>query len=101
MRIEADVRKLYSDGQGKQTEAPLDLMLDVGVFGEELKDGQKTEKVLFLEKRRVQTGHVVFEVDVPGKPVRAGLDPFNKWVDRDSGDNVKTAEEGQFLSRDS
>lgn len=92
VRLEADVRKLYSDGEGKETEAPLDVMLDLGVFGEETQNGEKTEKVLFFEKRRVQTGHVVFEVTVPEKPVRAGLDPYNKWIDRDSGDNVKTAE---------
>lgn len=93
VRIEADVKKLYSNGQGQETEAPLDLLLDVGVFGEEEKDGKKQEKVLFLEKRRVQSGHFVFEVDVAEKPVRAGVDPYNKWVDRASGDNVKRAEE--------
>lgn len=93
VRIESDLKKLYSDGQGQETEAPLDLMLDVGVFGEELKDGKKVEKVLFLEKRRVQSGRVVIEVDVAELPKKAGIDPYNKWVDRNSNDNVKTAEE--------
>jgi ABC-2 type transport system permease protein len=93
VRIEADVKKLYSTGQGEETEAPLDQMLDVGVFGEEEKDGKKVEKVLFLEKRRIQSGKVVVEVNVAELPKKAGIDPYNKWVDRNSNDNVKSAEE--------
>jgi len=94
VRIEADINKYYSSGQGEETEAPLDAWLDVGVFGEEDKDGKTQEKVLFFEKRQVQSGHNVFEVTVEGKPIRAGVDPYNKWIDRTSDDNILKAEEG-------
>ncbi len=67
--------------------------VEFGVFAEEEKNGVKEEKVLFLEKRKVGSGPFVFEVDVPEKPARAGVDPYNKWVDRDSDDNVRWAEE--------
>ena len=30
--LEVDARKLYADGKGKETEAPLDESFDVGVF---------------------------------------------------------------------
>lgn len=95
VKIEADLKKLYSDGQGVETEAPLDAWLDVGVFGEETVDGKKKEKVLFFEKRQVKTGRAVFEVTVAEKPVKAGVDPYNKWVDRNSNDNLKSASEAK------
>lgn len=93
VKIEAELKKLYSDGQGVETEAPLDTWLDVGVFGEEVVDGKKKEKVLFFEKRQVKTGRAVFEITVTEKPIKAGVDPYNKWVDRNSNDNVKSASE--------
>lgn len=95
VKIEAELKKLYSDGQGVETEAPLDAWLDVGVFGEEVVDGKKKEKVLFFEKRQVKSGRAVFEVTVAEKPVKAGVDPYNKWVDRNSNDNLKSASEAK------
>jgi len=94
VRIEADIKKYYASGQGEETEAPLDAWLDVGVFGEEAQDGKRQEKVLFLQKRQVHSGLNVFEVNVAEKPSRAGVDPYNKWIDRNSDDNILKAEEG-------
>ena len=84
VRVEAALRKLYADGRGQETEAPLDLELDLGVFGE-------GDQLLFLAKRKVSSGRVVFEVDVAEKPVRAGFDPFHKWIDRNPHDNLLAA----------
>lgn len=93
VRLVADARKLYADGQGVETEAELDEWIDVGVFAEKEVDG-KTERVeLFLEKRRVTEEHPVFEIVVDEEPARAGIDPYNKLVDRNSDDNLVKVEE--------
>jgi ABC-type transport system involved in multi-copper enzyme maturation permease subunit len=81
VRLEVEARKLRSDGFGAETEIPIDDWIDVGVFGPD-------EEVLYLEKRHITEPTVTLEVTVDSRPERAGIDPYNKLVDRDSDDNV-------------
>jgi hypothetical protein len=59
----------------------MDALVDIGV-----QDAKGTP--LFLEKRRVHTGENRFSLEVAGEPARAGIDPLNKLIDRDAGDNL-------------
>jgi aminopeptidase N len=82
-------RKLYADGQGKETEAPLDEPFDVGVFTVEPgKKGYKRESVLLMERRTMQTGKQTVELVVDQVPKFVGVDPYNKRIDRNSDDNL-------------
>jgi ABC-type transport system involved in multi-copper enzyme maturation permease subunit len=92
----AKARKIRSDGEGIETEVPLDDWVDVGVFGEKKIDGKKQETVLFLEKRHLTESESTFQLVVDELPIRAGIDPYNKLVDRNSGDNVKKIKEGSL-----
>ncbi len=87
--VAAKTRKVHADGQGVETEVPIDDWIDVGVFGEKEVDGKKEQTVLFLEKRHVTDSDVRFELVVDEEPARAGIDPYNKLIDRNSDDNVK------------
>ncbi len=83
-------RKLEADGAGRETEVPLDYLLDVGVFPDaEGVDGADLPEPLLLEKRRIVTGENVFTFRVPGLPAQAGVDPYNKMIDRNPDDNLK------------
>ncbi|MBP8294878.1 MAG: hypothetical protein KAX84_02145 [Burkholderiales bacterium] len=82
-------RKLYADGRGKETEAPLAEPFDVGVFTEEPgKKGYKRESVLLLDRRPLQSGAQVVTLTVDQAPKFVGVDPFNKRIDRNSDDNL-------------
>ena len=94
VKLEAKAKKMRADGQGVETEIPIDDWIDIVVFGEEEIDGEKEEKVLFLEKRRITENEPSFELVVDELPVKAGIDPYNKLVDRNSDDNVKRVSEG-------
>ncbi|MEM7356217.1 MAG: M1 family aminopeptidase, partial [Acidobacteriota bacterium] len=87
--LNAKARKVRADGQGVETEVPLDDWIEIGVFGETQDGGRREETVLLLEKRHITDEDVTFELVVDEKPVRAGIDPYNKLVDRNSDDNVK------------
>jgi hypothetical protein len=91
--VEAGARKLRSDGYGVESEIPLDDWIEVGVFGEREVDGRSEETVLYLDQRHVTEPEVRFVVVVDELPVRAGIDPFNKLVDRNSDDNCKRVQE--------
>jgi hypothetical protein len=48
--------------------------------------------MLTSEKRRVVGGSQTLELEVEGEPVRAGVDPFHKLIDRNPDDNTVEVE---------
>jgi aminopeptidase N len=87
-------RKLYADGQGKETEAPLDEPFDVGAFAAKPGDADFAEgKVLAFERRPVHSGRQEIVLTLASRPAWVGVDPYNKRIDRNSDDNLlKVAE---------
>ncbi|MFI4950471.1 MAG: ABC transporter permease/M1 family aminopeptidase [Caulobacterales bacterium] len=87
--LTVDAKKLYASGQGKETEAPLTgETVDVGVFtAEPGKKDFSARDVLFMKPLAVRTGAQTFTVTVAKKPAYAGVDPYNKRIDRNSDDN--------------
>ncbi|KAA9325317.1 hypothetical protein F0P96_20155 [Hymenobacter busanensis] len=92
--LTVDTKKLYADSLGNETP---DLksrdLIDVGVLGRKKVNGKWQDVPLLVEKRRLKPGRNRLEFTVPTKPERAGIDPFNKLVDRNPDDNVKIPEE--------
>ncbi len=82
-------RKLYADGKGKETEAPLDEAFDIGVFTDEPgKPGYTRASVLLLDRRTLHSGKQVIKLVVDKAPKFVGVDPFNLRIDRNSDDNL-------------
>ena len=48
--------------------------------------------MLYLDKRHVTAPQMSFEVVVDERPMRAGIDPYNKLIDRVARDNVTPVE---------
>lgn len=91
--IDIDARKLYADGKGVETEAPLDEPFDIGVFtAEPGAAGFTAGSVLVMERRPIKTGKQTVTVVVDRAPAWAGVDPYNKRIDRNSDDNVRKVE---------
>lgn len=87
-RLTVEARKFHADGKGRETEAPLEASVDVGVFTVEPGEkGYRRESVLAVERRPVRTGVQELVIRSARKPVVAGIDPYNKWIDRNSDDN--------------
>jgi aminopeptidase N len=87
--LEVEARKLYADGKGKETEAPLAEPFDIGVFTAE--PGRKdfsAASVLVFERHAIRTGRQTLVLTVDREPKFAGVDPYNKRIDRNSDDNV-------------
>jgi ABC-2 type transport system permease protein len=85
----AEGRKLYADGQGKETEAPLNEPFEIGVFtAEPGKKDYRRESVLLMERRPLKDGKQTIELVVASEPKFVGVDPYNKRIDRNSDDNL-------------
>jgi aminopeptidase N len=88
--LEVEAGKLYADGKGRETAAPLDESFDVGVFTAKPGDkGYTKDSVLALERRPLRSGKQTLRIVAPAEPAYAGVDPFNKRIDRNSDDNLK------------
>jgi ABC-2 type transport system permease protein len=81
--------KWIADGQGAETAAPLDEWVDIGVFARPPGGDEADEKVLYLQKHRITAADTTLEIVVDEVPYEAGIDPYNKLIDRDSNDNRK------------
>ena len=77
----AMTKKLKADELGKEEEVPLADWIDVAVLGAD-------NEPLYLEKRRIERAETPISVVVNGQPARAGIDPYNKLIDRRPKDNT-------------
>ncbi|KGM51907.1 membrane protein [Lysobacter concretionis Ko07 = DSM 16239] len=81
--------KRYADGKGEETVAPLDDWIEVGVFARGPSGKEADEKVLYLQRHHVTEDAPTLTVVVDEAPYEVGFDPYNKLIDRVSGDNRK------------
>jgi aminopeptidase N len=89
LSFDVEAHKRYADGKGAETEAPMDEDVEIGAFtAEPGGKGFKSTDVLLLAKRRITTGVQHVTVVVDRLPTHAGIDPYNKRIDRNSDDNV-------------
>ncbi len=83
--VAVTAKKRKSDELGKETDAPLNDWIDIGVLDEK-------GVPLFIEKRKIEKEETEFVLTVDKKPAKAGIDPLNKLIDRRPKDNVIVVE---------
>ncbi len=87
--LKIDSQKRKADGSGNETPVALNDLIEVGVFS-----GTKEHlKPLHMEKQWFKTQDSTLEFVVDEKPTFAGIDPYNKLIDRDPTDNLIAVEE--------
>ncbi|HEX6901997.1 MAG TPA: M1 family aminopeptidase [Thermoanaerobaculia bacterium] len=84
--LDVAARKLQADSVGKATETPMNDFVEIGVFAPSR--GGRDGEPLYLKRHRIHSGRQTIRVTVPREPALAGVDPYHKLIDRDSGDNL-------------
>ena len=85
--------KFYADGEGAESETLLNDRIEVGAFTERPGEGAfASENVLLMERRPVTSGKQEIRLVTKRRPVWAGIDPYVKYVDRNSDDNIVAVE---------
>jgi aminopeptidase N len=85
-----EAKKAYADGRGKETPAaiPPGELFDIGVFAAEPGEpGFGHKDVLAFRTTPLRSGSQTLTVTVDRAPKYAGVDPYNKEIDRNSDDN--------------
>lgn len=90
--LNLDAKKYYADSLGNEKEAKMNDFVDVAVFTYKKEKGaaKGKEVPVYFEKKRLKTGRNKFEIFVKEKPSKAGIDPYNKLIDRTPDDNLKS-----------
>jgi aminopeptidase N len=87
--LTVEAKKFEASGKGAEKEVPLDYAVDIGLFARHPEDVTSgSGHVLLLERRAVKAGKNVFRFVLDRAPEFGGIDPYNKLIDRVSGDNI-------------
>ena len=87
--LTVEATKYHAEGKGRETEAPLEDRIEIGLFTERPGSGAfDRENVIAMERRPIRSGRQVLRILSDRRPAWAGIDPYNKYVDRDSDDNL-------------
>lgn len=89
-------KKIYYDDAGKEREVDTKKnLVDIGLFGEDVVNDEKVtiKNPFYFELKWLKPGDNTFTIITDKKPLKAGIDPYNKLIDRTSDDNLKSIEE--------
>ena len=82
-------KKIYVDSTGAETDAPIAERIEIGLFtAEPGRDAFDSSNVVRLERTDIRSGDQVLKFVTDRRPTFAGIDPYNFYIDRNSGDNV-------------
>jgi ABC-2 type transport system permease protein len=82
--LQVQARKSRADGNGLESPMPLADYVDIGVFTGK----QGDEKPLSMKREKLTQERATFTIVVDRPPTRAGIDPYNKLIDRIADDNL-------------
>jgi ABC-2 type transport system permease protein len=86
--LTVQAKKVKADGNGVESPMTMSDYIDIGVF-----NGKKGhENQLYLKREKLTQEKQTFEIVVDQVPTRAGIDPYNKLIDRVSDDNEMDVE---------
>jgi ABC-type transport system involved in multi-copper enzyme maturation permease subunit len=81
VKLKVAARKLRAGELGDEKEVPFADWIDIGVL-------DAGGKALYMEKHKIDRLETDFTIMVDRQPAKAGIDPWNKLVDRKPDDNV-------------
>ena len=85
---------MKADSIGKMKVVAVNDWIDIGIFGSKEEGGKKKETELYLQKRKINKGKMEFEIIVDEEPVKVGIDPYNKLIDRTPDNNTRLMKDG-------
>jgi aminopeptidase N len=86
--------KLYADGEGEETDAVFDNLVDIGAFAK--RPGYEVLEpvdVIAMRLEPLLSGEQMVSLVTTKKPAFVGVDPYSKFVDRDGDDNITAVED--------
>jgi ABC-2 type transport system permease protein len=81
-------QQFNADGKGQETEQPFAKQVEIALFSQDPNDFAVENKVIYQGLHDLESGDTVIELIVDEVPKYAGIDPFVRFIDRDTGNNI-------------
>ena len=86
--FKTSAKKFSADGDGRETEQPLDESVEIAMFSNDPNKFGLENRIIYKHQHVVVSGDNSFEIIVDEKPAYIGIDPFVRFIDRDTGNNI-------------
>lgn len=86
--FKASAKKFSADGEGQETEQALEESVEIAMFTNDPNKYGLENRVIYKQQHSVVSGDNTFEIIVDEKPAYIGIDPFVRFIDRDTGNNI-------------
>jgi ABC-2 type transport system permease protein len=86
VEIKSNNKKLRVGPLGEENEIAMNDFIDIGIF-------DKNDNLIYLEKHQIKNGQNIFNIQVDKEPFKAGIDPINKLIDKNSDHLLKAIEQ--------
>ena len=84
--VPVGAKKFSVDSLGREREEAFTDRIEVGLFT--AANVMHSKNVIVMERRPIRSGAQVVRFVTDKKPTHAAIDPYNYYIDRNSGDNV-------------
>ncbi|MFT4940896.1 MAG: ABC-2 type transport system permease protein [Paraglaciecola sp.] len=81
-------QQLSADGKGQETEQAFAEQVEIAFFSDDPNDFSAENKVIYKQQHKLLSGENTLEIIVDELPRFAGIDPFVRFIDRDTGNNI-------------
>jgi len=88
--VPVEAKKYSVDLKGREMETALDERIEVGLFtADPSLHASDATNVIVIERRPIRSGAQVLKFVTDRRPTYAAIDPYNYYIDRNSGDNLQ------------
>ena len=94
LELSINTEQFSADGKGNETKQTFNDWVDIVVFGNDPNDLSVDTQVLYQKKHRLSDGENTLSIDFSeldiseAEPAYVGVDPFVRYIDRNSRDNI-------------
>ena len=86
--FKVNAQQFSSDGKGVETEQNFSEKVEVAMFSNDPNDYSINNEILYNQQHQLISGENIIEIVVDEKPEYIGIDPFVRFIDRDTGNNI-------------
>ncbi|WP_026375894.1 ABC transporter permease/M1 family aminopeptidase [Aestuariibacter salexigens] len=86
--LDIDAKRFVADGEGQEQEQTMEEWVDIVLFANDPDDFAGDTDVLYQQKHKLVSGENQVVINVEQKPAYAGVDPFVRYIDRDTDNNI-------------
>lgn len=88
VKLNVTASQFTADGVGEETEEDFDEMVDVVLFVNDPNNFATESEIVYRQKHRLVSGENEIEITVSQEPKYVGVDPFVRFIDRNTADNI-------------